>query len=1253
MSLPPLNKRSLPKSYLLIAATFLLLLSFVSAFYFRSQPSTNQERKALQKYIQRQQHDFDKVIRDSVLMRKLVQQKETLDNFKEISKKEYGLFLFAETLSDVNQILFWSNQKVIPPDDDFVLPDGEYFQRLGNGYYVVEKKTIRLSGLSNNVVAFCIIPVELRYDKESEYFFNHFVYSSDAERKIKISEAKTNNPVFGVSGKPLFYIDHKVHSLLPSNDTATIILRLAGFLLFLIFIHFVAEAITRKKGIFRGLLFLTVALVAIRLGIFLLPFVFYFRQFTLFDPTIFAANIFNPSLGDLLINSVLFCWLVVFAWFHIGYRNKISLLLKGSKLFVAGLVAAAILVWFTFQLALIIRSLVIDSKISFYVTDFFSLTIYTVVGFIILALLSLAFYYLSRLLLQVIYPAFRGKTIYVYFAVTLLGLAFLTFYANNKSVLFLFPVLLWLIVYILLLTQQKLIINRFRITVAGILFWIFIFSFSLSTLLLFQNKVKELREQKALADKYVQLTNPSDERTLSIGLRYLDQRFLQNNFERFLDKERNLYLRDSIANENSSNQFGGTFNTKIYVFDSTEQGVNNNDPMSYMELNNILAFRSKPTAVPNLFYHETSFDQFTYITKIDIPDTAGFKGSFFMIATPKKYNEETLDPEVLGKRNKNDAENSSLYAFAVYFKNKLILSSSKYSFKTDLDPVDIPKHEFEERLNNDYLELWNRASNENVVVVAKKRDTLIESITLFSYLFCSFLLMILLFRILALFLKAGSDRSLFRNFWHVNIRSQVHNTIIFISILSFLIIGAATISFFINRYNLNNIDRLSRTSAIMLKEMQKRTGVFASFDDLLKVQDSVSKYNLQKIIDEVADIHNVAVNVYDLKGDLRVSSKPLVYRSGILSTKMHPEAYYHLHRLRQIQYVQKEKLSELSYLSIYSAVRDTKGDVYAYINIPYFLSQIELNQEISNFLVTIINLNAFIFLISGVIALFITNRITRSFSIIGDKMKDITLGRTNEEIEWNRDDEIGELVKYYNKMVHQLEESADALAKSEREGAWREMARQVAHEIKNPLTPMKLSIQYLQKAIVNNQPNVKELTASVANTLVEQIDHLSRIAADFARFANIGNRNNELFDLHPVLESLYSLYGANPKVELKWNRVEEPIQINADKTQMNRLFSNLLSNAVDACASQEKCSIVLLEEIEDNTLLIKITDNGEGIPVEMQPKIFTPNFTTKTSGTGLGLAMCKSIVEQAGGRIWFETEPGKGTTFFVSLPLAD
>jgi nitrogen fixation/metabolism regulation signal transduction histidine kinase len=213
------------------------------------------------------------------------------------------------------------------------------------------------------------------------------------------------------------------------------------------------------------------------------------------------------------------------------------------------------------------------------------------------------------------------------------------------------------------------------------------------------------------------------------------------------------------------------------------------------------------------------------------------------------------------------------------------------------------------------------------------------------------------------------------------------------------------------------------------------------------------------------------------------------------------------------------------------------------------------------------------------------------------------------------------------------------------------MARQVAHEIKNPLTPMKLSIQYLQKANNSDAGNMKDLTANVAKTLVEQIDHLSKIAADFSQFANIGNPKNEVFDLHEMLSSLVSLYETLENLLFKWVPVHGKAMVFADKTQLNRLFTNLLQNAFEACHERDRCVISVSEEITEDHILIKISDNGEGIPEQMQSKIFMPNFTTKSSGTGLGLAMSKTIVEQARGRIWFETSVGEGTVFFVELPL--
>jgi signal transduction histidine kinase len=1212
------------------------------------QPSIEYQQKLLQRYVHKEEKDADALLQDNNLMRKLVLGNENLQEFKRVASKGYGVFLFAETISGNQDLLFWNNQKILPPDADFNLKDGEYFQHLTNGYYVVKKSTLKFSGMSNNIVAYVLIPIENQYYLETDYLLTRFVHDKKAVNKISIADKPTQYPIRDLNNKVLFYIKRVAHTNVAVTDTLTILLRMSAFIFLLVYVHLISEWIVKRWRVLYGIIFLTLVLILIRSILYAFPEIFSFRQFQLFDPTIYAANVLNRSLGDLLINSILVCWIILFSSYSIGPGKNLPYFLRGKRLVIAGVVSVIILVFSTFQLANVVRSLVYDSKISFNVTDFFSLDTYTVIGLIVLALLCLTYYYFTRLLYRIIFPAFRHRNVYIYFFIAATGLIYLTLRSGNAIVLFELPVLIWLVIYTLLFSQERFIINRFKITIAGVLFWIFVFSVSLAAIILEGNRQNELRVRKGIAEKYDQITDPSSERTLSIAITYLNNRFLIKNFERFKDERENRYLRDSIIGEFFSG-YMNRYDTKIYVFDSSHKALYNDDPTTFADLNTIFTVQSKPTGIPDLYYHETSFDRFTYLTRRVVRDSSSFIGTFFIISTPKQYgSSDALYPELFRQVGRNEAENSPIYSYAIYTDRLLINSSNKYPFQITLTPGQIPKSEFETRINNGYDELWYKASNNKVVVIAKKSDSLLESITLFSYLFCAFLFMVGILQLAALLLRLASDRNAFNLFAQVSIRTQIHGTVIFISVLSFLIIGAATISFFISRYQRNNEDKLSRTTGIMVKELAKRLTDSTYYTDYF---DPASSYDLRKLVNDVADIHNVDVNVYDLQGNLEVSSEEEVYRKGILSTKMHPFAYYHLNKMREVQRVQEETLSSLNYLSIYAVVRNEKGQVLKYLNIPYFSSQLDLKQEISNFLVTIINLNAFIFLIAGVIALFITNKITRSFSVIGDKMKEIRLGKTNEEIVWNKKDEIGELVKQYNMMVHQLEQSAEALAKSEREGAWREMARQVAHEIKNPLTPMKLSIQYLQRAINSNQDNVKELTANVANTLIEQIDHLSKIAADFSQFANIGNKKIELIDLHQVIGSLVDLYNSNPKVEVDWHQVEGSIIMKADKTQMNRVFTNLIANGVEACSQNQKCLITIKEERVDGTVIIQIKDNGEGIPESMWSKIFTPNFTTKTSGTGLGLAMCKNIIEQAQGHIWFETEEGVGTTFFVELSV--
>ena len=238
-------------------------------------------------------------------------------------------------------------------------------------------------------------------------------------------------------------------------------------------------------------------------------------------------------------------------------------------------------------------------------------------------------------------------------------------------------------------------------------------------------------------------------------------------------------------------------------------------------------------------------------------------------------------------------------------------------------------------------------------------------------------------------------------------------------------------------------------------------------------------------------------------------------------------------------------------------------------------------------------------------------------------------------------------------MVETVVENARRLAQSERESAWREMAKQVAHEIKNPLTPMKLNVQYLQQALERNHPDIETLIKNVSHSLIEQIDHLSYIASAFSDFAKMPQANPEKLLLNEILKTAIALYKNDPQTDIGFTEKNLDLYVHADKNQLMRVFTNLLKNAVEATPENRNTHIYISIEKKARHAYITIQDNGSGISDEVAAKIFSPYFTTKSSGTGLGLAMTKKIINFWKGKIWFDTVINEGTIFYIELPLMD
>jgi signal transduction histidine kinase len=1242
-----------PQGYwLLIIAVLIFAASFLVRTMVVSRISLKHQSEFFEKGIKERVEDFKKNLTDTMLVNRILTGNNSFEDVKYLFNKPYYTYLYD--VSDDRELLrFWSTALVLPPDSLLNDHYTEDFIHLSNGYYYIMRDTVPGHP---EFRAYCMILIKSAFFISTDYLRESFPFNTGLDDIVDLSLEPTPFPVKSEVGKTLFYLKYKPNASIKDDNALSVTMRIIGlFLIFLSFYLLLHRRIRKRETRFEILSF-TSCLLGFRIALYVLRPYLNLERFGLFDPAVYGSSFLLPSLGDLLINSILFCWITIFAWTRLhAHKFRVRSFSK-KRQWLVGLLSLVLLVSTTFLITNVIKSLISDSKISFDVTNFFSLDlIYTSIGFIILACLSLGFFYFSQILYKYIFSIYHKRIATVYILVAVTGLFLITVFATRESVNFYLPCLAWLLIYTFFFENQERINKTLKFNTSGIIFWIFMCSLSISFLMLSEIRKSELTLRKLYAEKLATQTDPASERLVNLANKYMDNNFFRRNFYRLYDESDNQKIRDSVKERNYIGYLNN-YNTDIYFFDSVGHPLYNPTSLSLASFNNIITRQSNPTQVPDLYFYETDFDKFVYVTQRVIKNEDDkIIGNVFIISDPKKFSGTNINPELFKQFRQWELANSSVYYYAVYTNKLLSASSKKYPFTSTLLPAQLPSHRFEVRKREDFNELWYRASDSKVIVLARKNEVVLETITLFSYIFCSFLLVVALIQGLSQLLGRALKRNLLNRkmLAATSIRGQIHSTFSLVTILSFLVVGVATISYFVNRFESVNNERLSRTMNIMLNEMQTHKELASLIYDSRLGRDSTDEAPLMDIIKRLSAIHGVDVNIYDYSGRLLASSQPDIYDKGVWSKQMGPRAYFNLLRLRKIEYIQKERVSDLSYWSIYSPVRDEKGAFFAYLSIPYFTSQQELNQEISNFLVTLINLIAFIFLITGMVALFITNRITRSLMLIGEQMKKISLSEDNQHIAWKGDDEIGLLVSEYNRMVDKLQMSAGQMARSEREGAWREMARQVAHEIKNPLTPMKLSLQYLQKAIREDSPNTRQLTNNVSRTLVEQIDHLSKIAADFSQFANINNIDPVVFDLNEVLQSLKVMYSKNEDVDFVMQTVPGPVMVLADRTHINRVFTNLFVNAIDACRGETGSRIEVQERVDDKNVIISVTDNGQGIPEDMRTRIFTPYFTTKSSGTGLGLAMSKQILDQIGGDIRFETKTGFGTTFIVTLPLAE
>ena len=1128
---------------------------------------------------------------------------------------------------------FWSDNSCPVPNFYNQNVFSQSIHHFENGWYYIS------SLQSNNVHIIGLLLIKNDYPYQNDYLKNDFNPVLNLPVSATFSLNKSDYNVFSTSGNFMFSVSFDDNSSLSLPYNFHVFLYFLSIILFVLFVFHLLKSINYLSNN-PTILFLLFSGFLILFRVFLIYFKYPISNFNveLFSPKIFATSSFLPSLGDFLLNSA---FLLIFSSLFYKINFSSSLFSKLKKFFSFSLSLFFILLSFIFLLIIIYFSncLVLNSTISFNLIDILSVSFFSIIGFFILGILFLSFFLLSSKLLSLSFNLITKNQQLIFLIIILPLLAFLGFFIFNIQ----FPTLIFFIIYVLIsyFFQRN---SSKSLSFLSIFVFIIIFTIFITYLLHIENNIKEHRNRIKLAEKLV----PKRDYFAEFLFEDIQQNINSDtSFLSLLNKPENndnieLLITDYLTNKYFNNYFN-KFNILITIcYPDKILSVQPNNFLINCDtfFDDLIVDYGVETDVKNFYYQSDFSSNRNYIAILKPNDfTSNFSPTVFIEFFSKYVPKGLGYPELLIDKSFVLSPDLSNYSYAKYFDKDLFYKFGKFFYNIDLSNYQFSSKDSSFFDYENYNHYFHRTDDSSVLIISKRNPTFLDVIAPFSYLLIFNILFVLIFILIINF----PIQNIFR---FISLRNRIQISIISVIALSFIAIGFTSLIYLIKLNNDKNYEILSEKSHSVLIELEHKLANEETLSEDLKpfLSELLYKFSLVFFSD---------INIYNTNGELLASSRPEIFDNGLISEQMNSQAYYQLNYNHKLLFIHNENISNQEYLSAYLPFRNANNKLIAYLNLPYFAKQTELKSDIFTFLVAFINIYVILIALSIFIALIISRHITKPLQIIREKLGTLNLTKANEKIIWNKKDEIGSLILEYNRMIDELSESANLLAKSEREGAWRDMAKQVAHEIKNPLTPMKLSVQYLKKAWDEKASDFSDRLKRFSQTLTEQIDTLSQIATEFSDFAKMPISDNEQIDVSQIINSSILLFSDYPKIIINFkSQTDKKFFINADKKQILRVFNNLIKNSVQALRHVEKGEINISIKSTSDNIIVKISDNGIGIPKNQIDKIFTPSFTTKSYGMGMGLAIVKNIVNNSGGNIYFESVEDVGTTFTITFPIS-
>ena len=1219
------------------------------------------------------------------------------------------------------RLRYWSSAVLAPEADALARPADERLAELPTGQFLVERRA------AGRWAVLVYVPLTRRYGISNRYLRegDETALFRGLELKVRADSAARLPRFTGVGGRYLFSVERLQLNTLTGQYAPLALLLLGSLLLALGAGQWARQRARAGRAVAAGAALLG-PLLGLRAGWLYFGLPYSLIEWPLFDPRVYAASWLAPSLGDLLLNALLALLLAaVGAWGWQRARVPARVPAPAGR---RGQVAAGVALALAFGgvvggLFDYYRTAFGSTLLSLDVSSSTQLTGFRAV--LALAVLLHTGAYLTVLfgLTQVAGAALRRvpRRLLVLGPLAAAGLALAFGLLTGQAGLL---VLGALALFAVLVPAVRLRVappaGSYQAGVLAVL--LLALASAVGALALYARF-----EQQLLADKQRIASNLLVDNDL-LGEFLLGERMRGIAADPFIRRTlagpfgRTEGVRRRVARQYLADYFD-KYESAITLYNSAGQPLG--EAAGAATLPAMLAALRRvadPTDQPGVFLLRAtnSFSSRRYVAVATVggPGVTGvgpMLGAVRVALTLKQLTAYSVLPELLVDQKFFQPGLATQLSYAGYDHGRLVYAEGDFDYARRLPPARLA----EARLYTDGLVLAGfhhlavRGAAGRTVVVTTATYSVGDWLANFSFQF--------LLGALGWSLALGGAVLLLRGRagWRLrlNFSTRIQLLLNVGIVVPLVVVSVATASQLIASYQRDLARTYERRGQLALESLRRRPSLLA---------DTARPARLEALVRNVAALTETDLNFYSAGGELLASSQPLIFEAGLLGPLLNPRALAALREQGQTRALLTERAGSLSFSVLYVPVSGemvsgevgsgevVSGEVVSgevadsgagsaetpaasatqklaagqpttspshhlttspphligYLGIPFFDSEKELNVKLTELFTTILNIFTVLFLLFLALAFAAARQLTAPLKLLTEKLTRTTLTDENEPLEYrSSDDEIGLLVREYNAMLGKLAASKRALAAQEKEAAWREMARQVAHEIKNPLTPMKLSLQFLQKAIAERRPNAEELIGRISQTLITQIDVLTDIATSFSTFTNLPAMRAERLHLPTLLRRAADLFGQETgEAEADTPAAETPVRLAlppdaddparyvvfADENLLVRTLNNLFLNARQAIPEGRtpRISLALTAAPVPGRLLVALADNGSGIAADVRERVFLPNFTTKATGSGIGLAVAKRGIESAGGRLWFETVVGAGTTFFIELPLA-